>query len=137
MLVYFILTNHVRLARLNHLTHVTSQWRSTLVGVLPGVLVLAGVASGGRTGAALGAGWLWLWFVLQVRQWWVPYLFGETALHRDFGWYAAGGYDKTIRILPAREGRPTPDLQHLILQSLTLCAAVATTLVALNPTLSV
>jgi len=130
MLIYFFLINHVRLHRFNHLTGLGAQWRSTAVGLVPGTLVLACLASANQRGAALGGCWLWLWFALQIRQWWVPYLLGETALHRDFRWYVAGGYDRTIRLLPQRVGRPTPDLQHLLLQILTLLAATAVSLVA-------
>jgi len=129
MLVYFFLINHVRLYLFNNIIRLGAQWRSTAVGLIPGILVIATLASS-KPKAALGAGWLWLWLALQIRQWWVPYLFGQTALHRDFRWYVAGGYDKTIRLLPARVGRPSPDLQHLILQILTLLSATAVSVVA-------
>jgi hypothetical protein len=130
MLVYFALSNHVPLSRFNNLTRPGAQWRSTAVGLIPGALVLACLARGSELEVALGAGWLWLWLLLQIRQWWIPYLLGETVLHRDLRWYVAGGYDKTIRVLPQRVGRPSPDLQHLVLQMLTLLAATATTLAA-------
>ena len=130
MLVYFFLINHVRLSRFNNITRLGTQWRSTAVGLIPGILIIATLAFSNDLEAALGAGWLWLWFALQIRQWWVPYLFGQTALHRDFRWYVAGGYDKTIRLLPERAGRPSPDLQHLILQILTLLAATAVSVAA-------
>jgi hypothetical protein len=132
MLVYFFVINHVRLSRFNNITRLGTQWRSTAVGLIPGILIIASLASSNKLKAAFGAGWLWLWFVLQIRQWWVPYLFGQTALHRDFLWYVAGGYDKTIRVLPERAGRPSPDLQHLILQILTLLTATAVSVVALG-----
>ena len=134
MLLYFFLTHHVPLGCLNNLTNpaTQAQWRSTAAGVIPGVLVLACLEYGNRVAVVLGAVWLWLWFGLQVRQWWVPYLFGETALHGDFSWYRAGGYDRTARILPARGGRPTPDLQHMLLQALTLSAALVTTLTVVS-----
>jgi hypothetical protein len=125
MLVYFLLINHIRLSRFNNITRLGTQWRSTAVGIIPGILIIATLASNNKLGVALGAAWLWLWFALQIRQWWVPYLFGQTALHRDFHWYVAGGYDETIRLLPERAGRPNPDLQHLVLQILTLLAAAA------------
>ena len=132
MLVYFFAINHVRMYRFNNLAHLATQWRSTAVGLIPGLLVLAGLAAGNQIEVALGAGWLWLWLGLQVRQWWIPYLLGESSLHRDFRWYAAGGYEKTLKVLPERGGRPTPDLQHLLLQILTLLAATATTLAAMG-----
>jgi hypothetical protein len=57
---------------------------------------------------------------------WIPYLFGPTPLHWDFRWYVEHGYTETLRILPRRGARPTPDLQHMILQMLSLSAAVLT-----------
>jgi hypothetical protein len=130
MLVYFFLINHVRLSRFNNITRLATQWRSTAVGLIPGILVIATLASSNKLESAIGAGWLWLWFALQIRQWWVPYLFGQTALHRDFRWYVAGGYHRTIGLLPERVGRPSPDVQHLILQILTLLAATAVSVAA-------
>jgi hypothetical protein len=81
MLVYFFLINHVRLSRFNNITRLGTQWRSTAVGLIPGILIIATLASSNELKAVLGAGWLWLWFALQIRQWWVPYLLGQTALH--------------------------------------------------------
>jgi hypothetical protein len=130
MLVYFTLVNHVPLAPFNNLTAAGAQWRSTAVGVIGGGLVLLALASGSQVAVVFAAGWLWLWFALQLRQWWVPYLFGATAVHRDFGWYSAGGYDRTVRAVPLRAGRPNPDLQHLLLQILTVLAASLTSLSA-------
>ena len=74
----------------------------------------------------VGAVWTIIWFLLQVRQWWLPYLCGPTPFHRGFGWYVAHGYTETLRILPRRGARPTPDLQHMTLQMLSLVAAVLT-----------
>ena len=73
----------------------------------------------------------YVWLALQIRQWWLPYLFGPTALHRDFGWYFAHGYDRTIKILPEIGDRPIPDAQHLVLQGLALVVAIAATVAAL------
>jgi hypothetical protein len=71
----------------------------------------------------VGAGWTVVWLLLQLRQWWLPYLLGPTPLHRDFRWYWEGGYAETLRLLPARGWRPVADLQHLVLQLLSLAAA--------------
>jgi hypothetical protein len=67
----------------------------------------------------------YVWLALQIRQWWIPYLFGPTALHRDFGWYFAHGYDRRTKILPSIDDRPIPDAQHLVLQALSLVVAIA------------
>jgi hypothetical protein len=74
----------------------------------------------------------YVWLALQIRQWWIPYLFGPTHLHRDFQWYVAQGYDRTIKILPAVEDRPAPDAQHLVLQALSLVVAIAATVAVLR-----
>ena len=74
----------------------------------------------------------YVWLALQIRQWWIPYLFGPTALHRDFGWYFANGYDRTIKILPEIDDRLIPDAQHLVLQALSLIVAMAATVAMLR-----
>jgi hypothetical protein len=56
----------------------------------------------------IGAVHSYVWLALQLRQWWIPYLLGPTALHRDFEWYYAHGYDRTIKILPNVDNRPFP-----------------------------
>ena len=66
MSVYFFLINHVRLSPFNNITRLGAQWRSTAVGVIPAILVIATLASRNKLNAALGAGWLWLWFGLQI-----------------------------------------------------------------------
>src|ERR1700730_12599949 len=50
---------------------------------------------------AVGAVHSYAWLALQIRQWWIPYLFGPAALHRGFGWCVTHGYDRTIKILPS------------------------------------
>jgi hypothetical protein len=74
----------------------------------------------------VGAGWTAVWLLVQLREWWLPYLLGPTPLHCDFRWYWEGGYGETLRLLSAREGRPVPDLEHLVLQLLSLAAALLT-----------
>ena len=98
------------------------QRRAILQGVQEKVLMI-------RThGDAVGVGTVWtvVWCLLQVRQWWLPYQLGPTPLLSDFRWYIERGYTETLRILPRRGTRPTPDLQHMTLQMLSLTAAVLT-----------
>ncbi|RPI55376.1 MAG: hypothetical protein EHM55_08050 [Acidobacteria bacterium] len=80
----------------------------------------------------LYAGWTVVWVLLQVRQWWLPYLFGPTPPHRDFGWYWEGGYAQTLHILPARGVRPVPDAEQFVLQLLSLAAAFFTVRAAID-----
>ena len=120
LLAYFIATNHIDLAPLNNLSAAGSQLPSTLMAVIPFGLVLLGL----RLNKAwwIYAGWIWsmLWLLLQIRQWWLPYLFGPTFLHENFAWYFQHGYTETIKVLAVAEGRPTPDLQHNVLQLISL-----------------
>ena len=129
MLAYFIMDNHVDLHPWNNL--VTPQLPSTLTAVIPFGLYAVAFALGLRWLMVVGAVHSYVWLVLQIRQWWLPYLFGSTALHRDFAWYFAHGYDRTIKILPGVGDRPIPDAQHLVLQGLSLVVAIAATVAVL------
>ena len=119
LLIYFIITNHVDLAPLNNLA-AGSQLPSTLMAVIPFGMVLLGLRL--EKGRWIYAGWIWsmVWLLLQIRQWWQPYLFGPTFLHETFAWYFQHGYAETIKLVSVINGRPTPDLQHNILQVLSL-----------------
>ena len=120
LLIYFIITNHVDLATLNNLAAAGSQLASTLMAVIPFGMVLLGLRL--EKGRWIYAGWIWsmVWLLLQIRQWWQPYLFGPTFLHENFAWYFQHGYAETIKLVSVINGRPTPDLQHNILQVLSL-----------------
>ncbi|MGZ3271901.1 MAG: hypothetical protein ACXU71_13130 [Croceibacterium sp.] len=115
MLAYFVVDNHVDLYPWNNLT--TSQLPSTLAALIPFGVYATAFALGVRWLMLVGTVHSYVWLALQIRQWWIPYLFGPTALHRDFGWYFANGYDRTIKILPEIDDRPIPDAQHLVLQA--------------------
>ena len=123
MLIYFAVDNHVLLNPWNNLAQAGPQWPSTLAGWIPGLFTLWALWRRARWAVGVGAVWTVVWFLLQVRQWWLPYLFGPTPLHSDFRWYIEHGYTETLRILPQRGARPTPDLQHMTLQILSLSAA--------------
>jgi hypothetical protein len=126
MLAYFAIDNHVPLYSWNNLPSAGPQWASTLAGWIPGLFTMWALARGCRWGITFGTGWILVWTLLQVRQWWLPYLFGPTPLHRDFGWYWEGGYAQTLHIVPARGLRPVPDVEHIVLQLLSLAAAFYT-----------
>jgi hypothetical protein len=132
MLGYFAIDNHVPLYPWNNLAAAGPQWQSTLAGWLPGLFTVWALAHGSRWGVTFGAGWTVVWLLLQMQQWWLPYLFGPTPLHRDFRWYWAGGYALTLHILPARGARPVPNAEHLVLQALSLTAAIFTVRAALR-----
>jgi hypothetical protein len=91
MIAYFVVDNHIDLYPWNNL--VESQLPSTLVGVIPFSVYAVGFWFGIRWLMLVGTVHAYVWLLLQLRQWWVPYLFGPTFLHRSFGWYREGGYD--------------------------------------------
>jgi hypothetical protein len=129
MMLYFVIGNHVDLYPWNNLAIAGNQLPSTLMGVVPFSIFAIAFARRWRPLMVFGTGWAWVWLALQIRQWWIPYLFGSTLLHRNFDWYFEGGYDETLRILPMLvEGRPIPDLQHNTLQLLSLFMAITMTL---------
>ena len=69
----------------------------------------------------------YIWLLLQVRQWWIPYLLGPTPIHKDFRWYTEHGYSETIKFLPAIADRPVPDAEHIVQQALSVLVVAATT----------
>lgn len=130
MMIYFIVDNHVSFFPWNNLAEAGDQLPSTLMGVVPFSFVLLALFYRSRTGTLIGVLWAFVWLVLQIRQWWLPYLWGPSILHADFSWYFSHGYTSTLRILPVFEGRPVPDLQHMVLQTLSMLNLIALILVA-------
>ena len=120
VLIYVLAINHVALPPLNNLAAADSQLPSTLTALIPFSGVLIALAQNRQVWIYIG--WLWsvLWLLLQIRQWWLPYFFGPTFLHENFAWYFQHGYAQTMKILPIAQDRPTQDLQHNILQFLSL-----------------
>lgn len=127
MLAYFVITNHVDLFPWNNLEAGGSQLPSTLSGVIPFGIIALVFALRIRWLMLVGMVYSYVWFLLQMRQWWIPYLFGSTPLHRSFDWYTDHGYDETIRFLPVIDGRPVLDAQHVVLEVLSLLVVLATT----------
>jgi hypothetical protein len=101
-------------------------WEKALECTVNGVLM--SLAPVGFIFAIRGLMWYGVvyYFVLfleEIRVWWVPYFFGPSKAWRE-------AYDRllslTISVLPVRGDNPVPNLEHLILHSLTLATAVAT-----------
>jgi hypothetical protein len=125
MLGWFATTNSVSLYPLNDLARQGSPWASTLAGFVPFSLTLLTIWLLPRD-RWLVAGWAvhaWVWVALQVWTWWVPYLAGG---HREH-W---AEYTDTWTLLPMVGGRPGPDVQHLVLEILSVVAAVTLTRLA-------
>jgi hypothetical protein len=125
MLGYFILTNHVPLYPWNNLME--PQLVSTLTGVIPFSIYILAFALNIRWLTFVGVVHSFIWLALQLWQWWLPYLFGPTALHREFSWYFENGYTETIRFLPSLGARPIPDAQHVVLELLSIVVVVTMT----------
>ena len=105
MLGYFLVINWIKLSPWNNLDRSGDQTLSTLVGVVPGVTVIGVLLFGGRRARRIAAVWTWVWLLLQILQWWVPYLTGLHPLTQDGGrWYFEGGYDQTVHLLPTEAG---------------------------------
>lgn len=132
MLTYFIVTNHVDLSPWNNLGVAGPQLASTLSGVIPFAIIATVFAIRIPWLMLVGMIYAWVWLLLQIQQWWIPYVFGETRLHRSFVWYVEGGYNETVSLLPEIAGRPVPDAQHLVLELLSLLVVITTTTALLH-----
>jgi hypothetical protein len=75
--------NHVDLYPWNNL--VSPQLPSTLAGAVPFAIYLFAFATGTLWLMLIGVVHSYIWLLLQVRQWWIPYLLGPTPIHKDFG----------------------------------------------------
>jgi hypothetical protein len=125
MILYFVIINHVDLYPWNNL--VVSQLPSTLVGVIPFSIYLIAFRKRIPWLMLIGVVHSYVWLGLQVRQWWIPYLFGPTPIHQDFSWYADHGYSETLKFLPAVGNRLVPDAEHIVQQLLSLAVVITST----------
>ncbi|MET8989577.1 hypothetical protein ABZW49_29365 [Nonomuraea wenchangensis] len=135
---YFVLTTLVDLAPLNNVTAATRREKTIEVSVnapvmtLPAVLVLVAAALHASVPAYAAAGLEMLILLGGLALWWLPYLAGVTVPWATAGtgetWAQlhARTYAKTIIVLPRIGDRPRPNLEHMILHSLVLAAAVIT-----------
>lgn len=130
MVAYSIVTNHVNLYPWNNLLE--SQLVNTLTSVVPFTIYIMAFSLQIRWLMSIGVVHSFIWLWLQLYQWWLPYLFGPTALHQDFSWYFENGYSETVRFLPSLGQRPTPDAQHVVLELLSVVMAVTMTVAYLK-----
>jgi hypothetical protein len=126
MILYFVTINHVDLYPWNNL--IVSQLTSTFAGVIPFSIYLIAFLKGIHWLMLIGVVHSYVWLGLQVRQWWIPYLFGPTPIHHDFGWYTDHGYGETLKFLPAVGNRPVPDAEHIVQQLLSLAVVITSTI---------
>ena len=127
--VYFVVDNHVDVSPWNNLDEAGSQLPSTLAGTVPFLLAMAAFGVWrNRATTLVAAVYSWVWLGLQGLQWWPAYLFDA-----DAEWYADHGYDETTRWLPRiGDNQVVIDAQHTVLQSLSLLAAVLSTVAAVS-----
>lgn len=71
----------------------------------------------------IGATYYGLLLLGEWQSWWQPYFFGASA---DWEAQYKRIFRHTVIILPPIKNHPIPNLEHLILHSLTLVTAVAT-----------
>ena len=121
MLAWFGITNHVHWEPLNDLSQQGDQLPSTLSGFIPFVLAILTILFVLNFWLVLfWTGYAYVWLILQVFTWWIPYLLGGSVDH----W---SSYSDTLNVLPALDGRIGPDVQHLVLQVLSLAMAIMLT----------
>ncbi|HMF47957.1 MAG TPA: hypothetical protein VK603_04900 [Candidatus Saccharimonadales bacterium] len=132
MLIYFTIDNHVDLFPWNNLRSPVAELPSTLAAWIPFLLIMLTFVYRIRWGMVAGTVYTYVWLLLQIRQWWIPYLFGPTPLHRDFSWYYEHGYTETVKVLPPIGNHPVPDLQHMSLQLLSLAVTLTATIAVMR-----
>ncbi|WP_432926708.1 hypothetical protein ACQPZZ_36685 [Microbispora sp. CA-135349] len=135
---YFILTTLADLFPLNNVREAKRSEQLTEVAVngpilaLPALLLVWAPAAGLPALAYAGAAAELLALLGGLALWWLPYLAGVTVPWATAGtgetWAAlhARTYAKTVIVLPRRGERPRPNLEHMILHTLMLAAAVCT-----------
>jgi hypothetical protein len=78
-------------------------------------------ATGVRLLAALSLLGYVVYLGVEVWTWWVPYLTGASPEWLE--WHEQN-FSRTVTILPPLNGTPGPDLQHLMLQGITLITII-------------
>lgn len=134
--LYFVITTLVDLRPLNNVTQATPRERcievlvNAPVMLLPAILLtIAGVLTLPWL-AYVGSSLELLIFLGGVALWWLPYLLGVTVPWATAGtgttWAElhARTYAHTVIVLPRIGTRPRPNLEHMILHTLVLGAAV-------------
>ncbi len=82
------------------------------IGAVQAGLILA-AWKGMRSSLAAGAALYAIWLILQVRAWWMPYLWGAS---EDRMRHYARWFGETYKFLPPIGDHPIPDAAHVLLQ---------------------
>jgi len=128
LLAYWVATEVLDLFPLNDLAARPADYdlrASVAVNVLQQLAYLTLFALGWWVTAAVATVGYGVYLALQLWTWWVPYLFG-TAVDQARRFEQFG---RTTSVLPVLDGRMPPDLQHVLLETLTaltvLCSGLA------------
>lgn len=129
IMVYFEVTEYVDLAPLNDVATTENSFAASLANDVPKLCILLILWIGMRW--MTSPTYLFLYFSsivyyivylgLQINEWWPRYIFGASpAEMEDYN----EKFSKTIKILPSWDNHPAVDLQHNILQTITITIIV-------------
>ena len=94
-----------------------------IVNLLLMSLAPIGFATGYEALMKFGLVYYFVLFAIECATWWAPYAFGASKQWQEI---YTRVHSRTINVLPAKHGRPRPNLEHLILMVFTLVVAVIT-----------
>src|SRR3954468_3663307 len=125
LLAFHQVTTWIDLFPFNGVRYTKPQERIIEAIVNLGLMSLApiGFAMGYETLMRFGLVYYFVLFAIECATWWVPYAFGASKQWQEV---YSRVHSRTINILPAKDGRPRPNLEHLILMVLTLVVAIIT-----------
>jgi hypothetical protein len=132
-LAFHQLTTHVDLFPFNNVRHYSRRERLVEAGVnglvmaVPVALLLVDGAGTVLVSASLFS----LLFAMELLMWWPPYVTGVSVpalVQGDEPWPAlhARVFGPTVTVVPRISDHPRPNLEHTLLHSLTLAAAIST-----------
>lgn len=129
IMVYFEVTEYVDLAPFNDVATTENSFAASLANDLPKLFILIILWIGMRW--MTSPTYLFLYFssiiyyivylILQILEWWPRYIFGATP-EEAADYYEK--FSKTIKILPSWDNHLAVDLQHNILQTITITIIV-------------
>jgi hypothetical protein len=127
VMAYHQVTTWVPLYPWNDVARYTRRELATEAGI-NGVLMGVGIAclAAGNAGFTHWYPLVYypLLFVGECVDWWIPYLSPGFARARRI-WDYEERFGRTVKLIPHRPGRRTPDANHTILHALTVAAIVA------------
>ena len=125
LLVYHQVTTWFDLFPFNGVRYTRTRERviEAIVNLLLMSIAPIGFALGYEALMKFGLIYYFILFAIECATWWAPYAFGAS---KEWQEVYTRVHSATINVLPAKDGRPRPNLEHLILMLLTLAVAVST-----------